>query len=174
MHALKNLLCGALPAACSAAVCAAPASPPARELSRRRCAGSFIPKCNVMNPLRPYIPCESACHDYTAACGQPRELLCSVFGDPDDPEPGTGGAAPFAMCKGTSSFPRFMHREWLSLMPGLDPADKDLAMAELKLAMELEPAAHPADAEEVYAQLLEQQGPGAPMPRKGGGGKAEL
>ena len=67
-------------------------------------------------------------------------------------------AAPFAMCKGTSSFPRFMHREWLSLMPGLDPADKDLAMAELKLAMELEPAAHPADAEEVYAQLLEQQG----------------
>ena len=126
-----------------------------------RAIGSLIPKCNVMNPLRPFVPCESVCNDYTTACGRPRELLCSVFGDPDDPDPQATGKEPFPMCKGTSSFPRFMHREWLALMPGIDPADKELALAELRFEMERDPAAYAADAEESYAAKLDEEGAAA-------------
>lgn len=61
--------------------------------------GSFIPKCNPMNPLRPYIPCESVCQDYAAKCGKPRELVCAVFGDPEDPDP-RPASTPIKMCKG--------------------------------------------------------------------------
>ena len=141
LHALKKLLCG-----------------------------SFIPKCNMMNPLRPFVPCESVCHDYAKACGKPRELLCSVFGDPDDPDPQATGKEPFAMCKGTSSFPRFMHREWLSLMPGIDPADKELAMTELAWEIEQDPKGYAADAEASYEKMLDEQGAEAKMTKRGGGG----
>ena len=37
--------------------------------------GSFIPKCNAMNPLRPFVACESVCETYAKACGKPRELV---------------------------------------------------------------------------------------------------
>ena len=136
--------------------------------------GSFIPKCNVMNPLRPFVPCESVCNDYAAACGRPRELLCSVFGDPDDPDPQATGKEPFAMCKGTSSFPRFMHREWLALMPGIDPADKELALAELRFEMERDPGAFPGDAEESYAAKLDKEGAGAKPKRTKKASKQDL
>lgn len=109
LHALKNLLCG-----------------------------SFIPKCNVMNPLRPFIPCESVCNDYAKACGKPRELVCAVFGDPNDPDPSPLESQPFHLCKGTSSFPRFVHREWMALMPGRDPIDVAQEEAEVKYQKELE------------------------------------
>ena len=78
------------------------------------------------------------------------------------------------MCKGTSSFPRFMHREWLALMPGIDPADKELAMAELRWEMEQEPGAFPADAEEAYAKTLDEAGAGAKPKRVKGGARSEF
>ena len=121
-------------------------------------SGSFIPKCNLMNPLRPFIPCESVCHEYAKACGKPRELVCAVFGDPDDPDPHNSDAGPIKMCKGvaagcqprsnpalhrfsnaecrplltgSSSFPRFLHREWLALMPGVDPGSVSMPLTRI-------------------------------------------
>jgi len=84
--------------------------------------GALVPKCNPMNPLRPLVSCPSVCEAYAAKCGAPRELPCAAFGDADaaDPEP---DATPIAMCKGSSSFPRFLQREWEALMPGDDPRD---------------------------------------------------
>jgi hypothetical protein len=61
-----------------------------------------------MNPLRPYIPCESVCQNYADKCGKPRELVCAVFGDPDDPDP-RRGSGPIDMCKGVPPFPRSPH-----------------------------------------------------------------
>lgn len=127
-----------------------------------------------MNPLRPFVPCESVCNEYAAACGRPRELLCSVFGDPDDPDPQASSKDPFPMCKGTSSFPRFMHREWLALMPGIDPADKELALAELRWEIEQDPSAYPDDAEDLYAAKLDEEGAGAKFEKASAARKEEF
>lgn len=39
----------------------------------------------------------------------------------------------FARRAGSSSFPRFVHREWLALMPGVDPLDEEAEAQERQL-----------------------------------------